>query len=356
MGTYIIAEAGVNHNGNFERAMEMVEVAADAGADAIKFQVFKSENLATYWAPKCDYLHETTDENVSQLELLQGLELKQDHYPKLLKRCQEREIDFLVTPFDLPGIDFLVSELGLGTLKLPSGEVTNGPYLLKAARSGAALLLSTGMSTLDEVEDALAVIAFGLSHPTGSPGTSDLADILSSPSVAETLCRRVSLFHCTSEYPAPFADANLSAIDTMKEKFNVNVGLSDHTPGIIIAVAAVARGASLIEKHFTLDKNLPGPDHQASLTVEELYDLVREIRIIESAVGDGNKVPQQSELGNRDLARRSLVAARPIKSGETFSENNIVAKRPGTGTSPMRQWDLIGTVAEQDYQIDDPVP
>jgi N,N'-diacetyllegionaminate synthase len=329
--TYIIAEAGVNHNGSLELAKEMVAVAADAGADAVKFQTFKAKRLVTASAPKAEYQRAVTSESESQFEMLKKLELDLEAHQQLLDECRRKGIDFLSTPFDLESVDLLVG-LGMQTFKIPSGEITNLPLLRKIGTLGKKVILSTGMADLAEIHDALDVLV-----------------------KAGAILSDITVLHCNTEYPTPMEDVNLRAMTVMGEELQVPVGYSDHTIGIEVPVAAVALGAVLIEKHFTLDRSLPGPDHRASLVPEELAVMVSAVRNIEKALGDGHKRPSKSELENRDVARKSIVTSRRVKKGEWFSENNLTVKRPGTGRSPM-QWDsVIGTVALRDYGADEQV-
>jgi N-acetylneuraminate synthase len=355
MSIYVIAEGGVNHNGQIKAALEMVDLAAAAGADAVKFQVFKSENLVTGWAPKADYQNKTTDSAQSQLDMLRKLELHVDDYDRLKERCAEQQIELLVSPFDLPGIDFLADTLNLRALKIPSGEITNGPFLLRAARTGLDIILSTGMSEMDEVATSLDVLAYGYTHSDDPKDAEDIAAARETDAGSAALHDHVSLLHCTSQYPTPYEDVNLNGIITLRDAFGLRTGLSDHTPGISVSVAAAGMGAQLIEKHFTLDKNLPGPDHQASLSPEELISLVSSLRQVSAAMGDGRKTIQPSEMNTRDIARRSLVASRPIKQGEIFTADNVTAKRPDGGLSPMRFWEVAGSAAPQDFDTDDPI-
>lgn len=352
-GVYIIAEAGVNHNGSIEMAHDLIDLAADAGADAIKFQTFQADKLISRFAPKAPYQKDLTPSSESQLEMIQKLQLNENQHIELVRHCQSRNIHFISSPFDLESIDLLVNQLNISRLKIASGEITNLPLLLGAARTGKNIILSTGMSSLGEVERALAVIAFGYSKKDKSPSLEAFKDSYSSPEGQSALKEKVTLLHCTSEYPAPFEDINLLAMDTLKEAFSLKVGYSDHSPGITVAIAAAARGAVVIEKHFTLDKQLPGPDHQASLEADELYAMVRAIRQIELALGSPIKTVSPSELNNRSVVRKSLVAAKPISKGETFTEYNIGIKRPGTGISPSYYWDVVGSKAEKDYEADD---
>ncbi len=351
MSVYVIAEAGVNHNGDLAKALALVDVAATAGADAVKFQTFTASSVISIHAEKAAYQKQTTDAAESQVDMVAKLELSHADHTQLANRCGERGIAFLSTPFDLDSLDFLVNEMGLTALKISSGEITNAPLLLAAARSGRDIILSTGMSTLDEVREALGALAFGYASDTGA--TPDTAEFTRALEQADALQGKVTLLHCTTEYPTPYEDVNLRAMDSLGEAFGLTVGLSDHTAGIAVAIAAVARGAKVIEKHFTLDRALPGPDHAASLEPDELTAMVAAIRATEAALGDGNKRLMPSEAANRDIARKSLVALRPIAEGEKYTEQNLTAKRPGNGLSPMAYWRILGTVAARDYDVDE---
>lgn len=350
---YIIAEAGVNHNGSLELALQLVNAAAKAGADAVKFQTFVAKNLASAYAPKARYQKERTDNAESQLDMLQKLELDRDAHLALIDECRKRKIDFLSTPFDLPSLELLAGDFDLPRLKLSSGEITNAPFLLAAARTEKPVILSTGMSTLGEVEQALGVLAFGYATAPGSaPSAAAFLKSYRSDQGQRALRQNVVLLHCTTEYPAPVQEVNLRAMDTLQSAFGLQVGYSDHTRGITIPIAAAARGASLIEKHFTLDQNLPGPDHKASLEPDELTRMVTSVREVEAALGSGVKAPVPSELKNLAVARKSLVAARAIHEGERFSELNLAVKRPGTGASPFLYWEMLGRPAQRDYEAD----
>jgi len=350
---FIIAEAGVNHNGSIDLAKKLIDVAKDAGADAVKFQTFRAEKVISKRAPKADYQKKTTPENESQLEMVKKLELSEDAHKILFDYCVERGIEFISTPFDFESIDFLANILNVRRLKIPSGEITNGPYLLKVAQTGKPVILSTGMSTLGEIETALGVLAFGYLNINESPSLKNFSKAYCSEAGQRVLTEKVVLLHCTTEYPAPFNEVNLRALETLKHAFGLPVGLSDHTQGIAIPIAAVAIGAVVIEKHFTLDRNLPGPDHKASLEPDELKQMILVIRQVEVALGDGKKIPTPSEQKNMIVARRSIVASRPIKKGEVFSEKNMAIKRPGVGLSPMLYWELLGKKAENDFEADD---
>ena len=345
---YVIAEAGVNHNGDPELALDLVDAAAAAGADAVKFQTFTAEELVTADAPKARYQTATTDARQSQFDMIKGLELSENAHHALLRRSNDRGLEFLSTPFDLASLRFLVTDLELGTVKIGSGEITNGPLLLEAARSARRIILSTGMSTLDEVEDALGVLAFGLSGARRPPQRPAFAKAYASRRGRAALRSAVVILHCTSEYPAPFADVNLRAMATMRDAFALPIGLSDHSAGIAVPIAAVALGAAVIEKHLTIDRKAPGPDHASSLEPGEFADMVAGIRAVELALGDAVKRSSPSESKNREVIRRSLVARKPVRAGEAFTEENLGAKRPGSGVSPMEYWDWLGRSAVHD--------
>lgn len=325
----IIAEAGVNHNGKLSLAKRLVDVASDAGADLVKFQTFRADRLTTRNAQKAEYQIAADESSESQYEMLSRLELKADEYRELIMHCEKRKIRFFSTAFDIENLDFLFN-LGLNHFKIPSGELTNLPYLRHIGRFKKSVILSTGMATMNEIETAIGVL-----EEAG-------------------LCRSlITVLHCTSEYPTPMDEVNLSAMHSIKKAFGVKVGYSDHTKGIEIAIAAAALGAKVIEKHFTIDKNLPGPDHKASLDPVELKAMVSAVRNIEVSIGNGEKIPTKSELKNKIVARRSIVASRSIKVGEKFTENNIDVKRPGTGISPMCWDDVIGRKATRDFNADE---
>ncbi|GAB3439373.1 N-acetylneuraminate synthase [Insolitispirillum peregrinum] len=354
MSVYIIAEAGVNHNGSLEMACELVDRAADAGSDAVKFQTFRASALVTRTARKADYQIANmagAAESDSQHAMLKALELDEAAHHTLLAHCQRRGIAFLSTPFDEDSVDLLV-RLGVDRLKIPSGELTNASLVLKVARSGLPVILSTGMATLPEIDEALGVLAFGLLG-LEQPGRAAFAAARHHPDAARLLAERVILLHCTTEYPAPLNEVNLHAMATLRQHCGVPVGYSDHTAGISVPVAAAALGACLIEKHFTLDRSLPGPDHRASLEPAELTTMVQMIRDVSIALGQPEKAPTPSEVRNARVARRSLVALRPIAKGGIFTADALAARRPGTGRSPMDYFDLLGTPACRDYAPDD---
>lgn len=336
----IIAEAGVNHNGSIDMARQLIRVAAEAGADLVKFQSFRADKLASPSAPKADYQRRTTGPAETQVEMLRKLELSPDDHRALMQACLDQGIGFLSSPFDLDSLDLLL-ELGVERIKIASGEITNGPLLLKAARSDADIILSTGMASLSEVEQALSVLAFGFVAPADArPTPESLAEAYRGTIGQTELRQRVSLLHCTSDYPAPLEDVNLRAMVTVGDAFGLPVGYSDHTRGIAIPIAAAALGAKVIEKHFTLSKDLPGPDHQASLEPEELAAMVGAVRDVEAALGSPIKFPASSEGRNRPIVRKSLTAKREIGAGEALSPDNVDIRRPGTGFSPMMFWDL----------------
>lgn len=331
LNTLIIAEAGVNHNGDMAMACALIDAAADAGADLVKFQTFDADRLVTGSARKADYQTKTTAADESQRDMLKRLELSAAMHERLIAHSARRGIEFFSTAFDLDSLDYLMG-LGMARIKVPSGEITNLPYLRKVGGYGKPVILSTGMANLGDIEAALAVL-----EAAGTPRD------------------RITVLHCSTEYPAPMAEVNLLAMPALARAFGVRVGYSDHTEGVEVAIAAVALGACVIEKHFTLDRSLPGPDHRASIEPDELARMVSSIRNIELALGDGVKRPSASEEKNRLVARKSLVAARAIAKGELFSEENLVAKRPGTGISPMRLNEWLGRPAARDFAPDEQI-
>ncbi len=332
MRTLIIAEAGVNHNGSLELAKKLIDVAADAAVDIVKFQTFKAENIASRSAGKAQYQKETTGANESQIAMLKKLELSETDHDELIAYCIEKRLEFLSTPFDLDSIALLKNK-GIAIGKIPSGELTNLPYLEAMAKAFPQIILSTGMATMAEAEAALDVL-------------------LKSGAQRE----RITVLHCNTEYPTPMPDVNLKAMHHLNEKLGVAVGYSDHTLGIEVPIAAVALGAWVIEKHFTLDRTMEGPDHRASLEPHELKAMVKAIRNIEQAVGgSGIKEPSPSEMKNVAIARKSIVAAQPIKKGKLLTEDNLAVKRPGTGLSAMKWYDVCGTRAVKDFEADEQI-
>jgi len=326
MSVFIIAEAGVNHNGSVDLAKRLIDVAYNSGADAVKFQTFKAENLVSKNAQKADYQKQTTDVSESQFDMIKKLELDVDTHKELIAHCQEKDIMFLSTPFDHESIN-LLSDLGLQIFKIPSGEITNLPYLRHIGSLGKKVVLSTGMSNLKEVGDALNILI--------NAGTSK---------------DNITVLHANTMYPTPMEDVNLNAMLTMQKEFDVAVGYSDHTLGIEVDIAAVAMGASCIEKHFTLDRAMDGPDHRASLEPEELKEMVNSIRNIEKALGSSEKKPSQSESVNIDVARKSIFAKIDINKGDILDKKNLCVKRPGSGISPMKWDEVMGTISIKNYK------
>jgi len=329
MSVFIIAEAGVNHNGSIELAKKLIDVAAEAGVDAVKFQTFKAEKLVSKNASKAEYQKETTDSNDSQFNMLKKLELDVDTHHELIAYCKSKNIMFLSTPFDHDSIDML-NDLGLEIFKIPSGEITNLPYLRYIGKLNKKIILSTGMADIGEIEDALDVLV-----------------------AAGTNKENITVLHANTMYPTPMEDVNLKAMQTIGNTFDIAYGYSDHTLGIEVDIAAVAQGASCIEKHFTLDKSMEGPDHKASLEPDELKAMVKAIRNIELALGSSVKKPSKSEKPNMQVARKSIVASCTIQKGEKFSEDNLAVKRPGNGINPMRWDEIVGTVSQKDYKVDE---
>tara|TARA_R110002073_G_scaffold74100_2_gene181046 strand:+ start:35821 stop:36951 length:1131 start_codon:yes stop_codon:yes gene_type:complete len=351
----VIAEAGVNHNGDLDLARQLVDAAAEAGADVVKFQTFRADALVTKTAPKAAYQARNTSETETQHQMLTRLELSMEAHRALLQYCNDRGIAFLSSPFDIGSLHFLTQELGLTTIKLGSGELTNAPLLIEAARSGCSLILSTGMSTLGDVEQALGVLAFAMDPTAKDPGSEAFLQATQNTSAWQAMRKRVTLLHCTTQYPAPISSTNLRAMVTIRDAFGLQVGYSDHTEGISMSVAAAAMGATVIEKHITLDKTLPGPDHRASADPGEFRSLVAGVREVELGLGSGIKQPAEAEMANRSVARKSLRAAREISAGATLNADDIIVARPGDGISPMRYWSALGTISKRDYQPGDPL-
>jgi N-acetylneuraminate synthase len=351
---YIIAEAGVNHNGDYETAMALVEAAAEADADAVKFQTFNARLLAAANAPKAAYQKRNTGEQDNQLEMLLRLELPQAWHGPLQARASELGIAFLSTAFDSKSLEFL-NTLDLPLYKIASGEITNGPMLWKVARAGRPMILSTGMATLGEIDQALAVLAHGLEFAEAPDSLEQVLSNWARDEARQQVAEKVALLHCTSQYPARLEEVNLRALDLLADTFGVPVGYSDHTEGLLVSLAAVARGAQIIEKHFTLDRSMPGPDHAASLEPGELKAMVAQIRQVELALGKRRKTPQASEWDTRRAARQSLTFVRDLAKGQTITAEDLGTARQGGGTSPMLAWDLIGTLAGQECKAGDPV-
>jgi len=354
--TYVIAEAGVNHNGDIDMALELIEKAAEAGADAIKFQTYKAENLVTKHSKKAEYQLKTTGGKDTQLQMLKDLELKYETHFQLKDYCQKTNIDFLSTAFDLDSLRFLSKDLKMKTLKIPSGEITNLPFLIDFAQTGAEIIMSSGMANIDEIRDALGALAFGFIYTKKNmplPSRKQFIKVFNSNEGQEVLNKHVTLMHCVTEYPAPIDEINLNVISSLKKIFNLRIGYSDHTEGIIASVIAVSHGATIIEKHFTQSKNLLGPDHKASLEPEEFKIMVDQIRMAEKMMGDGEKKVMPSELKNISIARKSIVASMRITKGDIFSSENLSIKRPGNGKSPIHYWSLLGKKATKDYDVDE---
>jgi len=325
--TLIIAEAGVNHNGSIEIAKKLAKIAKECGADIVKFQTAKLESLVSKYADMAEYQKKNIGKKMSQQEMLKTILLSFDEFKELAHYCEQIGIEFLSTPFDLESIDFL-DNLGCDVWKIPSGEITNLPYLEKIAKTHKDIILSTGMCEMQEVREAI--------------------DILEKNGAG-----KITLLHCTTEYPTPYGDVNLNAMITLRNEFNFEVGYSDHTKGIEVPIAAVAMGATVIEKHFTLDRNMEGPDHKASLEPNELREMINAIRNIEQALGNGEKKPVASELSNRIVARKSIIASKHIRKGDVFSAENLTTKRPGNGISPMKWYEVIGMAACRDFEEDE---
>lgn len=324
-----IAEAGVNHNGDINLAKKLIDVAADAGVDIVKFQTFKAEKLVTATAVMADYQVKNTNKIETQFEMLKRLELREEDFIELQNYCKQKKIGFLSTAFDMESLSFLKS-LNMDLWKVPSGEITNLPYLEFIGKCGSPVILSTGMANMDEIEAAIKILIHS--------GT-DL--------------KNITVLHCNTDYPTPFEDVHLNAMSTIKNKFGVNVGYSDHTQGLEVSVAAVALGATIIEKHFTLDKELPGPDHKASIDPLELTSLIKQIRNIEKALGRFEKMPSEGESKNIKIARKSIVANQDISLGEVFTTENLTVKRPGLGISPMKWYEVVGKKAKKDFKKDE---
>lgn len=350
MKTLIIAEAGVNHNGSRELAIKLIDVAHAAGADYVKFQSFKANKLVSKDAKKAEYQKKTTGALETQYEMIRKLELSEADHDFLHDYCRKVGIGFLSTPFDEESLEMLVRRFGMDVIKISSGDLTNSPFLIRVASYGVKTILSTGMATMEEVESALAALAWGYLRSSTSPASlSELKSILIDPEGIRILSERVTILHCTTEYPAPLNEVNLRAMLTMRERFGLRVGYSDHTQGITIPIAAVSLGAELIEKHYTLDRSMEGPDHKASLEPSELKAMIDSIRAVELSLGDGLKRPMPSEMRNRDVARRSIVARKNIPVGKVIEFDDVEFKRPGDGLSPERVWDLIGNRSRKNY-------
>ena len=350
--TYIIAEVGVNHNGSLGMAKQLVDIAKQAGADAVKFQTFKAENLVTRDAQQAGYQVNNLGEATSQFEMLKKLELSYEEFVELKKYCDVTQIEFLSTPFDFESVDFLLDDIGMDKIKIPSGELTNSPFIHYIAMKRKPLIVSTGMATMADIHEALSYLAYGLAFLDKSVNLDKVEAFYQTEEAKSLLNKYVTVLHCTTEYPAPFETINLSAMNEMEKELQLPIGFSDHSEGIAVPIAAAALGAVVIEKHFTLDRNLPGPDHLASLEPKELEEMVTGIRSVEHSLGTGNKQPTPIELENRQAARKSIVAKIQISAGDILKESHLAIKRPGTGMPPTAYWSLIGKVAKQSYEVD----
>ncbi|WP_114418138.1 N-acetylneuraminate synthase [Marinospirillum perlucidum] len=349
MSVMIIAEAGVNHNGDRDLAFQLVDAAAESGADAVKFQTFNAERLAAVTAPKAQYQKNTTDEAESQLAMLKKLELPESWHEDLQDHAQQKGIAFISTAFDRQSLSFLQT-LNLPFYKIPSGEITNAPLLWDFAATGKPCILSTGMATLSEVEQALAILAHGYSFKQEPKSLNETWEFWSQPQAYEAIKNKVTLLHCTSCYPTPLDQVNLKAMDTLATAFQLPVGYSDHTQGLLVSVAAVARGAKVIEKHFTLDRELAGPDHKASLEPDELKELVQQVRSVEQLIGTGHKAPHPGEWDTRKVARQNLLVSQAVQQGKTLNKSALTTARTGQGISAIYYWDYLGTPARKDYK------
>ena len=349
---FIIAEAGVNHNGERDMAFQLVDAAVDAGADAVKFQTFVAEHVTTKLTKKAVYQQRNSGKDESQYEMLKKLELPHELHYDLIDYCKGKKILFLSTAFDFESLEFLYRKLALKILKIASGEITNGPFLLAHARTGKALILSTGMASMGEIEEALGVLAFGYLS-SEKPSRAEFQEVYCSKEGQQVLKEKVTLLHCTSEYPVPMHDINLKAMITLRDAFGLKVGYSDHSEGISVATAAAALGATLIEKHFTLDKHLQGPDHKASLNPVELKEMVSAIHSVEQALGTGVKCVMPMELDNKNSVRKCIVAKCKIVKGENYSKHNLTFKRTEQGLNPMNYWDMLGTPSHHNYEAGD---
>ncbi|MGG3563600.1 N-acetylneuraminate synthase [Neobacillus rhizosphaerae] len=353
MGVYIIAEAGVNHNGSLDLAYALVDAAVVSGASAVKFQTFKADNLVTKQAKQAQYQVQNLGEETSQYAMLKKLELSFEEFAKLKSYCNEKKIEFLSTPFDLESVDFLVEKMGMEIVKIPSGELTNSPFIHYIATKRKRMILSTGMATLEDIHEALSFISFGLAFPNEEVSINSVQAFYNTVEAKKWLKDYVTVLQCTTEYPTPFEDVNLNTIHRLREELNIDIGFSDHSEGIYIPVSAVACGATVIEKHFTISRLLPGPDHKASLEPDELSEMVKAIRIVEKSLGNGFKEPTIKEQGNKMAARKSIIAAKAIESGEIFTVKNLAIKRPGSGMAPSQWWSLIGKPSSKKYNEDD---
>lgn len=351
--TIVIAEAGVNHNGSLKMAFDLVDAAVDAGADYVKFQTFKTENLVSKYVKKAEYQERNSSQSKTQYEMLKKLELSNSDFREISDYCREKKIKFFSTAFDAESLNYLVEDIKIDLIKIPSGEISNFPFLLQMAKYKLPMLLSTGMSSLGDIELALGALAYGLSHAEESPSPMAFKRAYFSKSGQENLMEFVTLLHCTSEYPAKASNLNLRAISTLSQAFELAVGYSDHSEGLYAALAAVTLGARVVEKHLTLDKNLSGPDHSASSNPKEFKEMVLNIRNVEKALGSQRKIVADAEELNSNVARKVLVAAQKINSGDIFSNENLTVKRAGAGISPLFYWSFLGKNSSKNYELDE---
>ena len=346
----IIAEAGVNHNGKEDLAIKLIDEAVESGADIIKFQTFQSTSLVSEVAKKADYQSKNINNSESQLEMLKGLELSQECFIKLKKYSTQKGIGFLSTAFDKESLDFLINTLGMSTLKIASGELTNAPLVLEHAKTKRDIILSTGMASNNEIQNALEMIAFGYTNERDlDPDALTVKKIIKSQEIQRILRKKVTLLHCTTRYPTPVEDTNLNSIDNLKNNFDLNIGFSDHTTSLLVPALSVLKGVKIIEKHFTIDTDLEGPDHKASLNPCQFKEMVTNIREAESALGNYEKTLTQEEKNNKKAGRRSLHVCKNVKKGEKFTKDNMTTLRPGNGISPFSYWDMLNKEAKRDY-------
>lgn len=349
----VIAEAGVNHNGKLDLAIDLIDCALEAKADVVKFQLFDPKKLVNNFAPKANYQIDATGAKETQLQMLSKLALTQQEFRAISRHCEESGLVFLATAFDEASLDFLIDELGQKMIKVPSGDLTNGPLLLIHARKGLKMLVSTGMATLGEIEAALGVIAFGLLEASARPSIEAFQESFRSDEGQAVLRHKVTLLHCTTEYPTPPNEVNISAMSTLASAFKLDIGFSDHSEGNVASCVAVALGAKVLEKHFTIDKQMDGPDHKASLSPGELSEYVEAINETSLVMGHGRKIVTDSESKNKIAARRSLVAARDILRGEVLDADAISIQRPGGGIAPMNYWEMLGAHSKRNYKVGD---
>ncbi|MDV7339790.1 N-acetylneuraminate synthase [Terasakiella sp. A23] len=349
----VIAEVGVNHNGKIDTALRLVEAAKEAGADIVKFQIFSADGIVLKNVRQADYQVQNIGQKSDQYSMLKSLELSKDDYFKIIDYCQQLEINFLFTPFDEESLDTVLNDFNQRIIKIGSGDLTNAPMLLKIAQHARKVILSSGMASMAEIKMALSILGFGYLQNSISPGTAAFETAFTQKETQKLLQENVTLLHCTTQYPSPLDSINLRAMKTLKNQFNLKIGFSDHSEGILAAIAAVSLGATVVEKHLTLDRTMEGPDHIASTEPHQFKDMIRSIRDVETALGSDVKAPTQEELKNAQIARKNLVAKKTIKKGDLFTRDNLCVKRSGTGINALTFFDQIGKTADQDYAIDD---